>query len=117
MKIGELQEKTVNGKKVLFGSISTLAFSLPIELKEAPKTENPKAPAFIVFGKSNSGTLVQIGAAWIKVLERGPNAGNEFLTISIDDPNLPRALNVAAFKNADTGLWDISFRRRQDKAA
>ena len=79
--------------------------------------ENPNSPAYNIYGKSNSDGRVPIGAAWIKTLKRGPNSGEEFLTITIDDPSLPRALNLAAFKNADTGLWDIMFRRRQEHAA
>jgi uncharacterized protein (DUF736 family) len=117
MKIGEMHEKVVSGKKRLNGFINTLAFSMAFEMHEAPKTQNPNSPSFIIFGKSNSGTLVQIGGAWIKHIKKGENTGEEFLTMTIDDPSLQRALNVAAFKNPETGLWDIMFRRRQESAA
>lgn len=115
MKVGELQEKNMNGTKSLFGNISTMTFSMALEFYEGPKSEkNANSPFYTISGKNNSGGRVQIGAAWIKHLKRGPNSGEEFLTITIDDPSLPRALNLAAFKNADTGIWEIMFRRRQD---
>jgi uncharacterized protein (DUF736 family) len=117
MKIGELQERTTSIGKIRVGAISTMAFSIAIELIPAPKSENPNAPAFIIFGKSDHGARVPIGAAWIKQLKRGPNSGAEFLTITIDDPSLPRPLHVAAFKNVETGIWEIMFRRRQAQSA
>ena len=117
MKIGELQEKITNSGKILVGVINSLAFSASIEFHPAPKSENTNSPAFIIYAKSNNGGRVQIGAAWIKHLKKGPNSGEEFLTITIDDPSLPRALHLAAFQNPETNNWEIMFRRRQEQSS
>lgn len=117
MIIGELKEKSIGDSKILVGTISTLSVSLNIELSPAPKTDNPKAPSYIINAWSNSGVQVRVGAAWTKTMKRGANVGEDFLTMTIDDPGMSRTLNVAAFRNAEAGKWDITFRRRQDKAS
>jgi uncharacterized protein (DUF736 family) len=117
MKIGELKEMTGNSGKYLVGAISTLSISLTIELKPAPKSESGRGPDYIIYAWSNAGVMVKVGGAWIKSMVRGANAGDEFITLTIDDPSLRQSLNVAAFKNAETDNWDIIFRRRQEKAA
>lgn len=117
MNIGELKEKTVGNTKILVGTISTLSVSLNIELSPTPKTENPNAPNYTIYAWSDSGVRVQVGAAWVKTMKRGPNAGEDFLTMTIDDPSMNRPLNVAAFRNPETNKWDITFRRRQEKAS
>jgi uncharacterized protein (DUF736 family) len=60
------------------------------------------------------GNPVRIGAAWEKTIKRGERVGEEFLSLTLDDPSLPNSLNVAAFKsNTDDDVWEITFRRRQ----
>jgi len=117
MNIGELKETTTKAGKILVGVISTLQISLTIELHPAPKTDNTRSPNHFIYAWGENGVRIKVGAAWIKTMKRGPSAGEEFLTLTIDDPSLQRPLNVAAFKNTETGNWDIMFRRRQEKAA
>jgi uncharacterized protein (DUF736 family) len=117
MNIGHLKENTGTSGKFLVGSISTLILSLAIELHPAPKSQNGKGPAYLIYAWGESGVRVEVGAAWVKTMVRGANAGDEFLTLTLDDPSMKQALNVAAFKNSTTGNWDITFRRRQEKAA
>jgi uncharacterized protein (DUF736 family) len=65
--------------------------------------------------KSRSGKDVEVGSAWRKTIRSGAKVGEEFLTLTIDDPSFPSALNVAAFKNGRPGEWDVGWRRRQDR--
>ncbi len=65
-------------------------------------------------GIGMTGELIEIGAAWKKQKNQLGGAVLDFLSITIDDPSLASALNVAAFKNTN-GDWDITFRRRQPK--
>ena len=71
------------------------------------------APDYAIVTASSSGDEVQIGGAWKKTKEQIGDVTLEFLSITIDDPSLPNALNVAAFKNND-GNYDITWRRRQN---
>jgi uncharacterized protein (DUF736 family) len=116
MNIDELKEIEGKSGKTLSGSIATLQITLLIELQPAPPSDNPKVPAYNVLARSENGIWIKVGAAWIKTITRGTNSGEEFLTLTIDDPSLRRPLNVAAFKNLVTGHWDIMYRRRQEAA-
>ena|SRR5690242_9105050 len=117
MNIGELKEKSVKNGKILVGQIATLEIDLSIELIPLAKRDNSNAPTYAIYARNISGTSVQIGAAWVRTMKRGANIGEEFLSITIEDPSLRHSLNVAAFKNHETGNWDVVYRRRQEKAA
>ena len=91
-------------------SKSTYSFVL---LLGAGKSLN--SPDYSIIAKSRSGKDVEVGSAWRKTIKSGAKAGEEFLTLTIDDPSFPSALNVAAFKNGRPGEWDVGWRRRQDR--
>lgn len=111
-KIGSLKTVYQGNREELQGEIITLQIQLKIKLIPNMIKSSDSAPDYIVCAVGYSGMDIQIGAAWKKEKTQIGEANFEFLSITIDDPSLPSALNVAAFKN-DQGDWDITFRRRQ----
>jgi uncharacterized protein (DUF736 family) len=111
-KIGLLKPVGQGNREELHGEITTLQMQLKIKLIPNNVKTSDTAPDYIVCAAGYSGQDVQIGAAWKKRKDQIGDVSFEFLSITIDDPSLPSALNVAAFKN-DQGEWEITFRRRQ----
>ena len=116
-KIGNLKSKTVNGRDVYSGSICTLEHSIIITMRPISGKASDNAPSHEISTMNKDGIETEIGAAWEKQFSRGTNPGEKFFSITIDDPSFNRPLNVAAFKNGQTGDWDIMYRRRQERAA
>ena len=114
--IGHLRPTGDNQYGDLVGSIRTLALDLTIRLATESSEADSNVPSHKIFARHPSGGEVCIGAAWLKTIQRGDRFGEKFLSISIDDPSLPHALHVAAFKQGDTAQWEITWRRRQDAA-
>lgn len=111
-KIGFLKSVYQGNREELHGEIITLQIQLKIKLVPNNLRSSESAPDYIVCAVGYSGQDIQVGAAWKKEKTQIGDANFEFLSITIDDPSLPSALNVAAFKN-DASEWDITFRRRQ----
>jgi uncharacterized protein (DUF736 family) len=75
------------------GDITTLTFHRnDVQLRPVEKKSAEKEPDYRVIAKTASGT-VEFGAAWKRTSDRG----QEFLSVSIDDPSLSGALNAALF--------------------
>ncbi|OKH89939.1 DUF736 family protein [Thalassospira sp. TSL5-1] len=102
------------------GKFETLDFGIDIELHAIPENwksgkppvgdENgPGRPAFDVFGAGRRGA-VKIGAAWIKEIKRGDNAGKKFLTMTLDDPSFHMSLNLTAWE-LKAGTYEIKWER------
>ena len=117
MIVGKLELKTTSGDEVFEGFINTLDYSVSFEIHLAPESANPNAPTHVVFGWSKNKTLIRIGAGWEKTIKRGPNEGSTFISLTIDDPSLKQAMNVAAFRTDKPGIWDVVYKRRQETAA
>lgn len=113
MKIGNLKPIQHGTKELLIGEVKTLQMQLKIKLIPNSLKASDNAPDYTIVTASSSGDDVQIGGAWIKTKQQIGDVNLEFLSITIDDPSLPNALNVAAFKNND-GNYDITWRRRQN---
>lgn len=109
-KIGYLNK---NGEE-LYGEVNTIQLQLSIKLTPIRNKQSAQAPDFIILTKAPSGADVEIGNAWKKTKQQIGDVILEFLSITIDDPSLPNALNVAAFPNNTNG-YDITWRRRQPK--
>ena len=109
MKIGTLKPVSVGTHEELHGEIKTLQMQLKVRFIPDRYKSSDNAPDYIICAQGD----VQIGAAWKKQKQQIGDIDLEFLSITIDDPSLPNALNVAAFKNKEGG-WDITWRRRQD---
>ena len=114
MKIGELKEVTFDLEPGFEGNIRTLELDLKIELRPNPDKRSEQSPEFLVVTRAPSGHRVQIGNAWKKLPKSLGLAGDEFLSITIDDPSFSRSMNVAAFLR-ENKTWDVTWRRRQDR--
>lgn len=101
--------------EILEGYVATLLHSFRFRLIRITKSDNPSAPSYRIVTWSNAGTEVEVGAAWTKTIKRGDHSGEDFLTLTIDDPSFPRPLNVAAFKT-DNGDYEVTYRRREERA-
>ncbi len=81
-----------------------------LALTKTSRARNDQAPDYEVWYRARGGTttLRSIGSAWIK---NHPNIG-DFLTLTVDDPDWPSALNLAAFPPDNTGQpWRITWSR------
>lgn len=96
----------------LEGRIATLTVVQYITLKINPehKPDNPDSPKYRIFAKARTGDEVGIGAAWEKVMEKGPTPGAKMLAMTIDDPSFTTTLHVTAFPR-DGGKFEIVWRR------
>ncbi|WP_300527702.1 DUF736 domain-containing protein [Maricaulis sp.] len=100
----------------LRGKIRTLNFKADIRV-EAIRDPNasPDAPSHRVYVRDAEGDQMELGSAWSRTLNRGPNAGGTFLSVTLDDPSLPHPLNFAVFKDGDDAV--ATWRRRQEQSA
>jgi len=111
-KIGFLEEVQNNGEKEYWGEIKSLTHNLKLRLvANKDFGGSPNAPDYLVLSKSPAGEI-QIGNAWLKLLNNPTSNAKEFLSITLDDPSFVTPLNVAAFPKGDK-KYDISWKRRQ----
>ena len=95
------------------GDITTLTFHRDnVQLRPVTKSSE-KEPDYRVMAQTALGT-VEFGAAWKRKSEKGQN----FLSVSIDDPALSGALNAALFpgENGDTAALVWNRPKRKAKA-
>jgi uncharacterized protein (DUF736 family) len=72
------------------GEIKTLTLQRSnVQFRSVKKT-NPQEPDYRIVEDSESG-MVELGAAW----KRTSKSDREFLSVTLDDPALPRALSAA----------------------
>lgn len=120
------QIKFTDDRKHASGQFSTLHFGLDLELhaidsnwdKGKPPVgtgKEPGRPAYDVFGAGRNGA-VKLGAAWMKIIQDGQNAGKSFLTMSLDDPSFPAVLNLSAFEGDAAGVFDLKWKRPRQVA-
>lgn len=96
-KIGNL---TKNDDGSFHGNIKALLFSSDIKLIPTNQTDNDKAPNYNAVAGD-----IDIGAGWNKISANG----NEFISLSLDDPSLPNPIYAGVFESKDGGyaiLWD-----------
>jgi uncharacterized protein (DUF736 family) len=100
------------------GRIRTLRFNLRVELHPNEDRRGDGSPDFVVYAREGD-DLVAIGGAWKKTVEsQGPNRGNKFLSLTLDDPSFPSALNCAAFPGGEGLPWSVVWNRpRQQREA
>jgi uncharacterized protein (DUF736 family) len=114
-KLGELEEVLNNGEKELWGHLRTLELDLILRLTKNPDQRSPNSPDWIIWTHGKHGRDVQIGSAWRKLPKALGLSGEEFLSITLDDPSFGQSMNVAAFTEDNGKTWRISWRRRQDR--
>ena len=103
--IGQLTEE----KGAYFGRVRTLSHRLMIEMEPVEGKRGDASPDFTVYAREN-GDLIPVGSAWKKEVQHGANKGDRFLSITLDDPSFPSALNCAAFPTDGSG-WEIVWTR------
>ena len=74
--------RLTDGKYV--GTLNTLAVKASIEIVPVGRKPSSEAPDFRVYGNG-----AEIGAGWIRV---GKSSDKEYVSLSLDDPMLPRPL-------------------------
>ena len=112
MNIGHLFPTTIGGKDALEGSVETLKLEMKIRLKRVQERRGENSPDYEIYTRSKmTDRDVRVGSAWIKTVMRGPHAGEEFLSLAIDDPSLDKPFHAAAFRNEDGKSWDIVWSR------
>lgn len=104
-----------------YGEFSSLDFDLKLELQSIDQnwdngamplcaTGRKSRPAFDVFGVGRAGP-VRLGAAWVRLINRGDSAGKKMISLSLDDPSFPVALNLTAFPGRAVGEFDLKWER------
>ena len=112
MNIGHLFPTTLGGKDGLEGSVETLKLEMKVRLRPVPERRGENSPNYEIHTRSKTtGREVRVGSAWIKTVMRGPHAGEEFISLAIDDPSLDRPFHATAFPNEDGKSWDIVWSR------
>ena len=114
MKIGELKEVTFDLEEGFEGWFRTLELDLIIQLRPNPDKRSDNSPNFVVLTRTRSGQWTQVGNAWKKTRKKLGMMGEDFLSITIDDPSFDKSINVAAFLREEK-TWDVMWRRRQDR--
>ena len=100
----------------LRGEVRTLHFKAGLRVAAISEpSPNPDAPTHSVFVRDAEGELMELGSAWKRQINRGPNAGDYFLSVTLDDPSFPHPLNFAVFKDGEVA--SATWRRRQEQSA
>lgn len=112
--IGRLKQRIPGSLTKFNGDIQTPEFRFYIRIEGDEDLCDDRKPSHVITGNPPSGGQqdVELGKAWLKTIKNGPNTGDKFLSISIDFPGNKSPLNVAAFRDPDTGDWSIVWRRR-----
>jgi uncharacterized protein (DUF736 family) len=111
-ELGRLTSANPNNLSQLTGYIQTLQTRLSIILSGDERLCDAREPSHRITARARHGGDVQIGSAWLKTAKHGPRNGARFFSITIDDPSLDRPLNVAAFRDEESGEWVVVWRRR-----
>lgn len=102
-------------KDTYTGEIKTLTLHRSNVAFRPAKGKNGKGPHYRVI-IDGAPAAVELGAAW----KRTSKAGREFLSVSLDDPSLPRQLGAALMPAEDgTGailIWSRQQTKRSTQA-
>lgn len=100
----------------LRGDVRTLNFKASVRITTITDlSANPDAPTHRVYVRVAEGDQMELGSAWKRDVKNGPNAGDHFLSVTLDDPSFPHPINFAVFRDGD--IASATWRRRQDQAA
>jgi uncharacterized protein (DUF736 family) len=94
------------------GDVTTLTFHRDDVQFRPVKSREGKEPQYRIVSRTAHGA-VEFGAAWKRTSEKG----QDFLSVSIDDPALPGALNAALFAAEDGKSATLVWSRPKRKAA
>lgn len=100
------------------GSLRTLEHQFSLRLLPQPNPDgNANRPSHRVFAILPDGTNIPFGAAWLRVSKAASHEGEEFFSLTLDDPSFSKPLNLAAFSSGKADEFEITFRRRSERAA
>ena len=108
-KLGILKDE--NG--VISGQLRTLELSLFLTMTKNKEKKTADQPDMLVYAKDASGANVEIGCAWEKTATA---TGQPFLSIMVDDPSFPQALNLTGFPlNAQKTEYGLTWKRARSQ--
>lgn len=114
---GFLRKRRQGERNAYEGRLLTLKLDLAVRLIANGDRRSDNAPDFIIVTSNAAGSDVPIGSAWRRMARSTDHQGSEFLSLTIDDPDFERPLNVAAYQSGQPDLLDIVWRRRGQRRA
>jgi uncharacterized protein (DUF736 family) len=102
---------TITRRTPYFGTITTLTLQRGNVVLRPTNKSAEREPDYRIVQEDESGT-VEFGAAW----KRSSGQRREFLSIVLDDPALPSALNGAMFHSDRDGSATLVWQRPQKRA-
>jgi uncharacterized protein (DUF736 family) len=105
MNIGQISQ---NANGHFTGQIATLAIDMAIHLVPV-NSDKERAPKYEICARSPSGARVQVGAFW----EQSAKAtGEVFLQGRLEDPSIPKPLQISAFEQQD-GSYNLVWQEQR----
>tara|TARA_R110000787_G_scaffold22424_7_gene65178 strand:+ start:2640 stop:2993 length:354 start_codon:yes stop_codon:yes gene_type:complete len=99
----------------LIGTVRTINFSGKLSIQRDTGSSHPNAPTHRVSLVPDDAAKIEVGAAWTQRIKRGPREGEEFLSVTIDDPAWENSFSFSIFQEDET-TWIATWRRRQSAA-
>jgi uncharacterized protein (DUF736 family) len=103
MLLGNFKKTETNGFR---GSIRTLTLTLELAFEPNAQKKGDNSPDYRV----TTGDL-EIGAAWKKTSADG----NAYLSVTLDDPALPAAIDCAMVKTGNEHSYNLVWERRRNR--
>ena len=100
-----------NDRDTYTGEVHTLTLSRSNVVLRPIEANNGKGPHYRIVADLPSGEY-ELGAAW----KRTDKTGKLYLSVSLDDPTLPRPVSAAMMHEGVTGaflIWSRSNKRKQ----
>lgn len=113
MEIGYIKPKESDPMGECFGRIVTFYLDTGFRLEPLSGLGNVNAPTHHIMAHTVNRSVYKIGAAWLKTVRNGENAGQQFFSLTFDVPGIPTDINVAAFRNHTDNEYAIQWRRRR----
>lgn len=92
------------------GDITTLTVQRNAVYFKPNEKSGDKEPDYRIVAQGGAG-FVELGAAWKRTSEKG----QDFLSVSLDDPSLPASLNAALFTAEDGKTAQLVWTRPKSK--
>lgn len=99
----------------LIGTVRTLNFIGRLAITRDASPGSPNAPTHRVFLIAEDAQRIEVGAAWAQKIKRGVREGEDFFSVTIDDPSWQQSLSFSVFRS-DEATWIATWRRRQSAA-
>lgn len=115
-EIGKFRStNTIDLLAELIGTVRTMNFIGRLAITRETNAGNANAPTHRVYVISEDAQRIEVGAAWTQIIKRGAREGEEFLSVTVDDPSWQQSLSFSVFRDDET-TWVATWRRRQSAA-